>query len=190
MSILIAGTEVTIAFKLVDDTDDETPVEIADTSTIETWLGTASGFNQIMSGISAFGRGWYQFTLDLSDPGLGIGEGPLVVEAFAPGTNIWSYLYTVVQRTLTTADVIDVANLVLTRSFASAVNPFDAGDTTFQSAPNLLNYGRSGLPQTDLTIPASTGTATSYRENGTTPARTYTVTTDSNAAPFTNVEAV
>lgn len=186
MSVLIAGSEPGIAFKLVDADDDETPIDLSDTSTIEVWIGTASGFNQVTPSINNFGRGWYNFTLDLS----GISDGPLIVEAVAPGTNIWSYLYEVTQRQLTTADVVDIANGVLTRNFGSVADPFDAGDTTFQAEPNLLNYGRSGLPQTELAIPPGSGTATSYRENGVTTARTYTVTTDASAAPFVAVEPV
>lgn len=172
-----------VLFKMVSATDETPLLGIADDITINIFTGSNIIDISISSNVQEVGLGWYTATIDTQSNT--VASGDLAFEASAPGAETWSFLYTVVQQTLLPSDLDAMFRYLLLTSINLA------GVTNAQQIDrNLLNFIRSGLGQNRLTIPSMSGPAVGYREDDVTPARTYTITTDANGAPISQIDPV
>lgn len=144
-----------IPFLLVDEFDDESPIELIDPSTIVAQYRRSGdvAFNTFTNEPTEIGVGWYEVVPTPTEIGV---LGNFLINAYAPGTDIWRDLWAVVRELVTggsypvNQDFLDGITLTPYNLSAYAL---EAGPTAYLDDARITAYLKADYDAGNVTDP-------------------------------------
>lgn len=165
-------------FRLVDETDDETP-QPGKTPTVQI-SKNGGAFANATNAAVGISDGFYYVELTATELNT---DGPLGFIAYATGTNIFADIHQVYTHFLSGAEVNRIADIVLRRTLANVEGASFGDALSFRS---LYGAVASLVNKSDV----SGSTARYYRSDDSTLLGQQTITTDENAVPVVGLDTV